>query len=259
MGAIDVKDKKYLIRKVDIQGKPGPPGAIGGTGPPGGVTLPIDSSDVNHDGSERSGELVNDLLDELLYEAILITSFTNQHGTQEKGVTLANVGLDWSRNKTSIIQSITGSGIGTVDPGNTATTYTILGINLSVNGSWTLNSGDGTNNAVATTTINFYNKIHWGARVTGTINDAFILGLGGNRLQSTFATTFTVTAGASDYIYFALPTAYGNPAFIVGGFAGGFTKVSSAITHTNASGHIENYDIWRSNTLNLGETTVTVQ
>lgn len=257
--AIDVKDRKYLVQPVVIQGEKGDTGAAGATGPAGGVTLPIDSSDVNHDGTERTGEDVNDLLDELLYLAIAITSFTNQHVNQEKGATVANVGLDWTRNKVSTVQSLTGTGIPTTDPGATATNYTIVGINLTANGSWTLNSGDGTNNAVAVTSINFYNKIHFGARVPGTINDAFILGLSGNSLQAARQTSFTVTAGASDKIYFAQPTAYGTPVFLVGGFAGGFTKVASAISHTNASGFAENYDVWESNSLNLGLTTVTVQ
>lgn len=259
MGEIAVKDRKYLVQPVIISGEPGPAGPAGPAGSEGGVTLPIDSSDVNHDGLERNGERVDVLLDELLYLAILINSFTNQHGNQEKGVTLANVGLDWARNKDSVTQTLTGSGISPTDPGATATTFTIVGINLTSNGTWTINSGDGTNNAVRSTSINFFNKLHFGSRVTGTINDAFILGLGANSLQSTRATTFTVTAGASDKIYFAQPTAYGEATFLVGGFAGGFTKVASAITHTNASGHAENYDVWESNSFNLGLTTVEVQ
>lgn len=259
MAEIAVKDRKYLVQKVVVtgEGQEGPQGPQGPAGP--GYSPPIPSSDVQHDGVERNGELVNDLLDELLYVAISIDTFTNQHGNQEIGTVLPNVGLDWTRNKDATSQQLTGSGIGTVDPGASAITYTIVGINLAANGSWTLQISDGTNTVQATTSINFYNKIHWGARIPGTINDAFITGLSGESLQPTFARTFTVTAGASDKIYFALPTDYGTPTFVVGGFAGGFTKVASAITHTNDSGHPEAYDVWESNSFNLGETTVTVQ
>jgi len=257
MPAIDVKNRKYLVQKVIIQGDsiPGSDGPAGAPGAPGASITSL----ITHDGVERNSEKVDILLDELLYLAIALTSFTNQHGNQEKGVTIANVGLDWTRNKLSTTQTLTGSGISPTDPGDTATNYTIVAINLTVNGSWTISAGDGTNVVQANTSISFFNKIHMGARIDGTIDDAFILGLAQNSLQATRATVFTVTAGASDKIYFASPTAYGDPTFLVGGFAGGFTKVASAITHTNASGHAENYDVWASNQYNLGLTEVTAQ
>lgn len=254
----DVREKKFLIQKV-VAGETGETGPAGPTGPEGTVTLPIPSSGVFHDGSERNGEFVNDLLDELLYVLISISSLTNTINNQEKGVTVNSVGLNWTLNKSSIIsQLITGSLISPIDPGTAARSFTLNGgLGLTTDGLWNLAVDDGTNLVNKTTAVNFYNKIHWGAApVPGSINDAFILSLL-NSLQATRITEFTVTAGASDKIWFALPSAYGTPLFTVGGFVGGFT-LNSTISHTNASGHVENYDVWESDSLNLGLTTVNV-
>jgi hypothetical protein len=257
MATIDVKDRKFLLQKVVITGDP-VPGQDGVQGPAGPAGSSV-SSGITHDGTESNGNSVADILDGLLYEVLSILTFTNQHGTQERGAVLANVGLDWTKNKSSTVQEITGTSAHT--PGVDDNSYTIVGANLSTTGTWQLASGDGIGpQDTASTTINFYDKIHWGARVVGTYDSAFILGLSGNNLQASRAKEFTVTAGASDYIYFACPTNYGTPIFWVKGVEGGFIKVASAITHTNSKGNSdETYDIWRSDLPNLGTTTVTVQ
>ena len=45
--------------------------------------------------------------------------------------------------------------------------------------------------------------------------------------------------------------------FNVGGFDGGFFKVSTQ-DYTNPSGHTESYQVWRSDNAGLGQTTVKV-
>ena len=76
-------------------------------------------------------------------------------------------------------------------------------------------------------------------------------------LQGGRAKTFTVNAGAGQHIFYALPTSYGACSFNVGGFDGGFSKVST-FEFTNAQGHAENYDVYKSTNANLGNTTVKV-
>ena len=62
----------------------------------------------------------------------------------------------------------------------------------------------------------------------------------------------------SQYIYYAIPTKYGDCTFSVNGFVGGFSKVAM-ITYTNTYNHTENYDIYMSDNPNLGNTTVVIQ
>lgn len=254
----ETAQKKFLIQKV-VAGDVGPAGPAGPAGPEGTVTLPIPSSGVSHDGLERNGELVNVLLDELLYVLITISAFTNTINNQEKGVTINSVGLNWTLNKSSVVsQLITGTLISPTDPGVAARSFTLNGaLALSTAGIWNLAVNDGTNLVNKTTAINFFNRIHWGAApVPGSINDAFVLSLF-NSLQSGRTTSFAVTAGVDDKIWFALPSAYGTPLFTVGGFVGGFS-LTTTFSHTNASGFSENYDVWESDSFNLGITTVNI-
>jgi len=249
-------DRKYILEKIVIAGEsvPGAAGAVGPSGPAGASV----SSALIHDGNERNGVDAATLLDELLYLFIAINTFVNQSNNQEKGVTLTSVVFNWTLNKANITsQQISGSDIVPTSIPTANRAFTASPVAISTNATWTLEVDDGTNIITKVTSINFYNKIHWGARVTGVFNDAFILGLSGAELRANKNKTFNVNAGASDHIYFILPTAYGVPTFTVGGFSGGFTKVST-ISHTNASGHIENYDIWESDNVNLGDTNVTV-
>lgn len=104
----------------------------------------------------------------------------------------------------------------------------------------------------ATKTLSFYNGVYTGAANA----DAGIAGLS-KTLQGSRNKTFTVTAGAGKYIYYACPVRYGVPVFKVGGFEGGFSLVSSG-DFTNASGYTEGYQLWRSANANLGAVTVTV-
>ena len=77
-------------------------------------------------------------------------------------------------------------------------------------------------------------------------------------LQASRAKTFTVTAGAGEYVWYACPVRYGSPVFKVGGFEGGFDLVNASASYTNPSGYTENYQVWRSTNANLGTMTVTV-
>ncbi|MBQ8429082.1 MAG: hypothetical protein IJX30_03185 [Clostridia bacterium] len=104
----------------------------------------------------------------------------------------------------------------------------------------------------ATKTLSFYNGVYTGVADAG----AGIAGLS-KTLQGGRNKTFTVTAGAGEYIYYACPVRYGTPVFKVGGFEGGFSLVSSG-DFTNASGYTEGYQLWRSVNANLGAVTVTV-
>jgi hypothetical protein len=110
---------------------------------------------------------------------------------------------------------------------------------------------------VATSSIVWLQKTFYGAETPAAYNEAFIEGLASSALASAVGTTFTVNAGAGERIYYAFRSAYGTPTFWVGGFEGGFSKVAT-VAVTNAHGFTENYDLWASDNVALGNTTVTV-
>jgi hypothetical protein len=98
--------------------------------------------------------------------------------------------------------------------------------------------------------------------VPGAFNSAFVQSLAGS-LALTNRGSFTTTAtGATTYIFFAYRSAYntiyGAPSFTIGGFSGGMTLVASGVSVTNSHSVTETFEIYQSDTPNLGYTTVVV-
>ena len=194
--------------------------------------------------------------DEFEYVPIAITSFTNNKNTVEMGTKITDVILNWALNKDPKEMMIDSESITPL----TTRSKTYSGQNITTNKTYTLKVTDEKDaTATKTTSITFVNGVYWGAKAapSGAYDSAFILGLT-KGLQGSKGKTFTVDAAAGQHIFYALPTRYGACTFNVGGFDGGFTKVSN-IQFTNASGYKENYDIYKSVNAGLGNTTVTVK
>lgn len=233
------------------QGPQGPEGPKGEKGDPGATTA--DGVSYKESNVEEALDDLNQKMEDLMYEPIQITSFTNNVGTVEMGSTVNTVVLNWATNKTPEDLTLDGEGID-----KSLKTKTIESANIKSNKTYTLKAKDEREaEATKTTAINFLNGVYWGvAEDKSSFDSTFILGLT-KGLQGSKAKTFTVNAGASQHIYYAIPTRYGTPAFKVGGFDGGFAKVGT-IDFTNASGYTESYDIWKSDNSGLGNTTVVV-
>lgn len=233
------------------QGPQGIQGPKGEKGDPGATTA--DGVSYKESNVEEALDDLNQKMEDLMYEPIQITSFTNNVGTVEMGSTVNTVVLNWETNKTPEELTLDGEGID-----KSLKTKTIESANIKSNKTYTLKAKDEREaEATKTTAINFLNGVYWGvAEDKSSFDSAFILGLT-KGLQGSKAKTFTVNAGASQHIYYAIPTRYGTPAFKVGGFDGGFAKAAT-IDFTNASGYKESYDIWKSDNPGLGNTTVVV-
>lgn len=193
------------------------------------------------------------IVDDLNYKPMAINSFTNNVNTVEMGSTVNDVTLSWAYNKTPKSATLDSAPIEA-----SATSKVLSSLGLKTNKTWTLSATDERDKTVnKTTAITFLNGVYWGiGDASPTLDSAFILTLT-KGLQSSKAKTFTVNAGAGKHIYYAVPTRYGTCTFKVGGFDGGFTKAGT-IEFTNASGYKENYDVYKSDHANLGNTTVTV-
>ena len=202
--------------------------------------------------AEAFTKLQKDVAD-LKYVQIDITSLTNNAGTKEMGAVVDSVTISWSLNKSPASQLLDGIA---VEEDLRSMVLTAQGI--SSNKSFTLKVTDERGATdTATTSISFLNGVYYGVLENGaTINSAAVLSLT-KKLQSGKGITFTANAGATQRIAYAIPSRYGTPVFNVGGFEGGFS-LASTIQFTNASGYTESYDVYLSDNVNLGDTTVKV-
>ena len=198
-----------------------------------------------------------------LYQPIDITSFSSNVSTQEKGAKVESVTLSWNWNKTPASQTLKkGSDPYSIAASDKTKTISFSGpAALTTNTTFTLTATDARSASDSqSTTIQFLNGRYYGI---GNITDpdqcdnAFIQGLT-KTLASSRTTSFSVTAGSGQYIYFAIPSSFGTPSFFVGGFEGGF-DLFKTFSYTNSSGYAESYTVYKSTNPNLGSTTVEVK
>lgn len=102
----------------------------------------------------------------------------------------------------------------------------------------------------------FYNPIFWGAAVDQQPTDTFLNSLT-SALSDAKGRTVTITAGAGEYLWYAVPARLGACSFKVGGFDGGFGQ-PVLFTYTNSAGFAEDYAVYRSDNAGLGTTTVII-
>ena len=218
-------------------------------------SIPEDYTELTED----VADLKNDVLD-LQYKEIAISSFTANPREVEKGSTVTEVVLSYTLNKTPATLKLDGVDLTPASSG----TETKTGLSLTENHSWTLAATDtgSPSHAAAsdseTATLSFLNKAYWGVdTIPDTLNSAFVLGLANSVLTGTKARTITVNATSGKHIWYAVPTSFGTCSFKIGGFDGGF-EAPTTISLTNASGHTENYYVYRSTNPSLGNTTVAI-
>lgn len=210
---------------------------------------------------------VETALENLLYTKIYIAGFGNSVNNAENGQTITDVTLNWWFNdsdpiKPAVVKSITLSDGANIPLEKTDRSKKLTGKKYTSTTTFTLTVTD---NRDATDTkkslIVFYDKAYWGKvkdkSDAGITNDV-ILKLEGSTLTNNRGRDFTVTAGAGEYIVYAIPKTFGTPVFYVGGFEGGFDKIKE-FDFTNASGYTTSYDVYASTQANLGETTVSVK
>lgn len=237
--------KRYLLKQPPslLQGPAGPQGP---PGPGSDITLPISSDDVDYRGVSLTQKL-----DDLSYVELVINSFTSPVLNFEKGQVITSLGVTWSYNKSVVSQGITGPITPVVlTAGERSRTLAVS--NQTTNFTLVLSAVDERAlNRTRNISINFLNKIYWGqALQPGVINSAFILSLQ-NELKANRQKSFNVNLGANVYAWFAHPVSYGVASTKIYGFDGGF-NAPVTVSFTNASGHTEDYYVYRSESSNLG-------
>lgn len=112
--------------------------------------------------------------------------------------------------------------------------------------------------AKATLNVDFTHRIYHGAAtIPAAFNKDFIDTLT-SQLQTSQTGSFNVTALDAQYIYYAVPTEYGDCSFSYGGFTGGFKRVADKIKIINNYGVEIEYDFYQSDNPSLGVATIVV-
>lgn len=202
-----------------------------------------------------NGKTVQEALDDLNYTPIQITSFSNNVNVVEMGATVDAVTLKFAFNKKPKSLTLDGQ-----QENVNSTTKELSGLSLKTNKTWNLTAKDDREaTSTRTTSVSFLNGAYWGI---GAVDDSGVTNEFVKDMQKALtgsrARDFTVNATEGQYIYYAIPTRFGTPAFFVGGFEGGFAKLKT-FDFTNASGYKESYDVYRSDNASLGSTKVTVK
>ena len=211
----------------------------------------------NASATETLQDVIDNINATINYVAPEINSFTvSPSATQyEIGTTISANGLtfNWTLNKNVI--SITFDGI----DGSTLPVSARSAKNTSALSSaktFTLTVSDGKNNATATKVISFLPKVYYGASSKTTLSSSEINALSGT-LKSSKAGSYSITAGAGQYGYLCVPKSYGTPSVKIGGFDTELVSVG-VVSHTNASGKRQDYNVYRTSQAGLGTFTMVV-
>ena len=256
----DLAKKRYILLK-DASLNKGDKGDKGdpGTSGPGGA-LPINTSDVLHDGTVRNGENLRDLIDEIFYEPVVALAFAPTSGVTvlEKGTVLTSISVEWSLSKTipTGSQTITGADIDspTLAVGDRDDIITATGAGISDNSTITLSVSDGDALEQSPSTRSFTFQFQWpvffgGAEDPGTITNSWLQTTLDSQLRANKSVSFSVSAVVDEYAWFACPSSYGNPSFTVNGFGADFVQVHGTgdfFSYTTVAGATTDYYVYRS-------------
>lgn len=192
-------------------------------------------------------------MDGMTFIPLSISSFECEPKLAEIGSTINTVDFTWTLGGTPTVLKINNTDIAL---GISQITLSDLG--LEEDKEFTLYAEDRkANNVSATTQLLFVNKVFHGVQeIPSEYNTSFINRLIG-QLQTGKEGVIDVVANENQYIYYALPKSYGDCVFTSGGFSGGFTKIDT-ISYTNDYGVTTDYDIWKSDNANLGQTNIII-
>jgi len=177
----------------------------------------------------------------------LTVSISNNKSSNEKGSTVTSVLLSWAWSKTVDSQSLN-NGIGALAPNITSYNHTPVAI--TTNTTYTISGIKGVQSASGGTTVNFYQRRWWGTSPLTSLTSPQILGLANNEFATSRNKSFTINGGGQ-YIYYSYPSSFGAATFTVNGLLNTAWTLF-VVSHTNASGFTENYNVYRTNTIQNG-------
>ncbi|QPM89161.1 hypothetical protein [Pseudooceanicola algae] len=185
------------------------------------------------------------------FETITPTGLALAGGTvREKGETVTPE-LSWVQTKSSVYAAVSaqsvddGGGPESVGTGDTSWE----GDDVTEDTTFTVEITDAlARTSEASITLDFRNRLFWGASANATLTSAQIIALAGAGLSNVLARAMSIAAsGGAPYVYYAWPLVYGDPSSVkVGGFAldgAGYTLATVSVS--TAAGHVEDYRVLR--------------
>lgn len=203
-----------------------------------------------------SQKIADEIAKMATYEAIKFTSLTAQPSVVEIGDKISQVVISWELSAAPTALTIEESQI--EDPSQTGS-YT-LPFDSKQEDTFTItaSASDGVKKVPKDITVPFCNGVYYGAAaIPNSIDSAFIRGLT-RVLRDSNLTSFTTTAADDQHIWYCVPKRFGECRFKSGGIYGGFEEVVT-VSFTNASGHSEDYYVYRSTEPGLGKQTLAVE
>ena len=255
----ELPKKRYILRIDPLlsKGDKGDPGDDGQAG--AGGSLPINTSDVVHDGTLRNGENLRDLIDEIFYDPVTIQSFSAPAGNiYEVGRVLTSINLEWELSKAipGGSQSITGDFVipPTLTDSQDSVVLSLNNMNATTALTLTVDDANtlGFPSVSASLNINFWDTVYVGqAPLQGSITDSFLIDTLTGYTQPSRNISFNteVIQGNNDYAYIAFPISYGIPSFTGNGYQEDMIQehgVANPYSHINASGGKTDYYVFRS-------------
>lgn len=198
-------------------------------------------------------DAVKEELEGMTYVPLSISNFYHTYGLAERGSTVNSITFEWKLNGNAVELILDEDELDV-----TQTSITLENLKLEEDKKFILVAKDRKGTEVsATADLLFAYKVFKGTSSEPIeYNSDFLNSLSGE-LQLTRENNFNVNAGVGEYIYYAVPSSYGDCIFTSGGFTGGFKKVAT-LSHTNDYGSVTNYDIWKSDYSGLGDTNIIV-
>ena len=217
--------------------------------------IALEVNHINQSISTIEGDLqkIVEELEGMTYIPLSISEFYHTYGLAEKGSLVSAIPFQWKLGGNAVELTLDGKSLEV-----TQTSTTLEGLSIENDKEFTLIAKDRKGTEVsATTNLLFAYKVFKNtASEPFEYNSDFLNSLEGE-LQLTRESNFNVNAGIGEYIYYAVPSSYGDCIFTSGGFTGGFKKVAT-LSHTNDYGSVTNYDIWKSDYSGLGDTNIIV-
>jgi hypothetical protein len=197
------------------------------------------------------------------WPAFAITSFVPAHTEREVGQSEISPGFTAAYAQApSSTEVVDDQGNDPLDVSATPTafvypnTYTKTANNAMVD--FTLSAALLALTATRHASITWKPRAFWGVGAAGIVDQAGIEALPSNGLKPSRENSFTVDAGADEYIYYAFPAVYGAARFFVGGWEGGFDLIDDAVSVTR-NGVTQDYRLYRSHNANLGVLDIEVR
>ena len=197
---------------------------------------------------------LRDDISRLQSSTIKVTNFSVTPNIVEIGSVINSITLKWDTN----FRVLTRQYLNDVEiPDITKRSRTLDGPFTSSQ-TYTLRvEGDDGNSDIKTTELKFLNNIYYGTEKLHDINSSFINSLS-RVLTENKQKGFTVVSREQEYIYIALPVRFGEPKFTIIS-AEADCELITKFDHENSSGYVEEYAVYRTTNVHLGQTTIRLE